>query len=48
MHEVSHTVCYTIQFELVCTKSLYPTLGLFALNFGGLIGVLFFGYLNDR
>ncbi|XP_057364698.1 carcinine transporter-like [Daphnia carinata] len=37
-----------IDFELVCSKSLYPTLGLSALNVGGLVGVLLFGYLNDR
>ena len=36
------------QFDLVCSKSLYPTLGLSALNVGGLVGVLLFGFLNDR
>lgn len=37
-----------IDFDLVCSKSLYPTLGLSALNVGGLVGVLLFGFLNDR
>jgi hypothetical protein len=39
---------YFLQFDLVCSKSLYPTIGLSALNVGGLVGVLLFGYLNDR
>jgi len=37
-----------IDFDLVCSKSLYPTVALSALNLGGLFGVLIFGYLNDR
>nr|CAH0103622.1 unnamed protein product [Daphnia galeata] len=37
-----------IDFDLVCSKSLYPTIALSALNVGGLFGVLLFGYLNDR
>jgi hypothetical protein len=37
-----------LQFDLVCTKSLYPTLALSSLNLGGLVGALLFGYLNDR
>ena len=36
------------QFDLVCSKSLYPTMALSAFNLGGLFGVLIFGYLNDR
>jgi MFS family permease len=34
-------------FELVCDKSIYPTLGLVALNLGGPVGVYYFGLLND-
>lgn len=44
----SYLVLFLLQFDLVCSKSFYPTLGLFALNLGGLVGVLLFGYLNDR
>lgn len=39
---------YFFQFDLVCDKDIYPTLGLVALNFGGPIGVYVFGMLNDR
>ncbi|KAG8042483.1 hypothetical protein G9C98_005117 [Cotesia typhae] len=37
-----------LQFDLVCDKDIYPTLGLVALNTGGPIGVYLFGTLNDR
>ncbi|KAL1512614.1 hypothetical protein ABEB36_002177 [Hypothenemus hampei] len=37
-----------LDFDLVCDKDLYPTLGLVALNLGGPIGVYLFGTLNDR
>lgn len=36
------------QYDLVCDKDIYPTLGLVALNVGGPIGVYLFGMLNDR
>lgn len=36
------------QYDLVCEKDIYPTLGLVALNVGGPIGVYLFGVLNDR
>ncbi|CAH1105213.1 unnamed protein product [Psylliodes chrysocephalus] len=36
-----------IDFDLVCDKDIYPTLGLVALNIGGPIGVYTFGRLND-
>lgn len=36
------------QFDLVCDRDIYPTLGLVALNTGGPIGVYLFGVLNDR
>lgn len=36
------------QYDLVCDKDIYPTLGLVALNIGGPIGVYLFGVLNDR
>ncbi|CAH1118037.1 unnamed protein product [Phaedon cochleariae] len=36
-----------IDFDLVCDKDIYPTLGLVALNVGGPIGVYTFGRLND-
>ncbi|CAD6222476.1 GSCOCG00000984001-RA-CDS [Cotesia congregata] len=36
-----------IDFDLVCDKDIYPTLGLVALNTGGPIGVYLFGTLND-
>lgn len=41
-------VFYILQFNLVCDKAIYPTLGLVALNTGGPIGVYLFGTLNDR
>ncbi|XP_030758429.1 carcinine transporter isoform X3 [Sitophilus oryzae] len=37
-----------IDFDLVCDKAIYPTLGLVSLNLGGPFGVYFFGWLNDR
>lgn len=37
-----------MQYDLVCEKDIYPTLGLVALNIGGPIGVYVFGVLNDR
>lgn len=36
------------QFDLVCERDIYPTIGLSALNTGGPIGVYLFGLLNDR
>ncbi|KAJ6648260.1 Carcinine transporter [Pseudolycoriella hygida] len=35
-------------FDLVCERDIYPTIGLAALNVGGPIGVYLFGMLNDR
>ncbi|XP_037052541.1 carcinine transporter [Bradysia coprophila] len=35
-------------FDLVCDRDIYPTVGLAALNVGGPVGVYFFGMLNDR
>lgn len=32
----------------MCERDVYPTLGLVALNVGGLVGVYAFGLLNDR
>jgi MFS family permease len=40
--------CKWAQYDLVCEKDIYPTLGLVALNVGGPIGVYVFGVLNDR
>ncbi|XP_025163436.1 carcinine transporter isoform X3 [Harpegnathos saltator] len=37
-----------IDFDLVCGRAIYPTIGLVALNTGGPIGVYLFGTLNDR
>ncbi|XP_011157997.1 carcinine transporter isoform X2 [Solenopsis invicta] len=37
-----------IDFDLVCDRAIYPTIGLVALNAGGPIGVYLFGTLNDR
>ncbi|EEB16195.1 organic cation transporter, putative [Pediculus humanus corporis] len=37
-----------VDFNLVCEKDLYPTIGLSALNAGGPIGVYIFGILNDK
>uniref|UniRef100_A0A1B0BDQ4 Major facilitator superfamily (MFS) profile domain-containing protein n=1 Tax=Glossina palpalis gambiensis TaxID=67801 RepID=A0A1B0BDQ4_9MUSC len=37
-----------IDFDLVCERDIYPTIGLAALNVGGPIGVYLFGLLNDR
>lgn len=36
------------QFDLVCDRDIYSTLGLVALNTGGPVGVYLFGVLNDR
>ncbi|XP_028130359.2 carcinine transporter isoform X1 [Diabrotica virgifera virgifera] len=45
LSEVSSSI--VIDFDLVCDKDIYPTLGLVALNIGGPIGVYTFGCLND-
>ncbi|CAB0018695.1 unnamed protein product [Nesidiocoris tenuis] len=37
-----------IDFELVCQRDIYPTIGLAGLNLGGPFGVYFFGLINDR
>ncbi|KAH8400447.1 hypothetical protein KR222_000008 [Zaprionus bogoriensis] len=37
-----------IDFDLVCDRDIYPTIGLAALNCGGPVGVYLFGLLNDR
>ncbi|XP_014251660.1 carcinine transporter [Cimex lectularius] len=37
-----------IDFDLVCNKNIYPTLGLVGLNLGGPFGVYMFGVINDR
>ncbi|XP_067002469.2 carcinine transporter [Anabrus simplex] len=42
------TSSIVIDFDLVCTHSIYPTLGLVALNTGGPAGVYAFGWLSDR
>ncbi|KAK7872303.1 hypothetical protein R5R35_002760 [Gryllus longicercus] len=44
--EVSSSV--VIDFDLVCGREIYPTIGLSALNLGGPMGVYMFGLLNDR
>ncbi|XP_025072901.1 carcinine transporter isoform X2 [Pogonomyrmex barbatus] len=42
------TSSIVIDFDLVCDRAIYPTIGLVALNTGGPIGVYLFGTLNDR
>lgn len=42
------TSSIVIDFDLVCDRAIYPTIGLVALNVGGPIGVYLFGTLNDR
>ncbi|XP_024882021.1 carcinine transporter isoform X1 [Temnothorax curvispinosus] len=42
------TSSIVIDFDLVCDRAIYPTIGLVALNAGGPIGVYLFGTLNDR
>ena len=37
-----------LQYELVCSRSLYPTVGLSLLNIGGIFGVYIFGVISDR
>ncbi|XP_073988758.1 carcinine transporter [Rhodnius prolixus] len=37
-----------IDFNLVCGKDIYPTIGLAVLNLGGPFGVYIFGIVNDR
>ncbi|XP_064109359.1 carcinine transporter-like isoform X1 [Macrobrachium nipponense] len=37
-----------IDYNLVCGKAIYPTIGLSALNVGGIIGVYIFGSISDR
>ncbi|XP_024082746.1 carcinine transporter-like [Cimex lectularius] len=44
--EVSSSVA--IDFDLVCNKSIYPTIGLSFLNMGGPLGIFCFGLINDR
>ncbi|XP_018329394.1 carcinine transporter isoform X2 [Agrilus planipennis] len=44
--EISSSI--VIDFDLVCERDIYPTIGLTALNIGGPVGVYFFGFLNDR
>lgn len=44
----SYLNVYSLQYDLVCDKDIYPTIGLAALNVGGPIGVYLFGLLNDR
>ncbi|XP_070516968.1 carcinine transporter isoform X3 [Cardiocondyla obscurior] len=48
-YETSDTTSsIVIDFDLVCDRAIYPTIGLVALNTGGPIGVYLFGTLNDR
>ncbi|XP_011880887.1 PREDICTED: organic cation transporter protein isoform X2 [Vollenhovia emeryi] len=48
-YETSETTSsIVIDFDLVCDRAIYPTIGLVALNAGGPIGVYLFGTLNDR
>ncbi|KAH0949144.1 hypothetical protein HN011_011727 [Eciton burchellii] len=48
-YEISETISsIVIDFDLVCDRGIYPTIGLVALNTGGPIGVYLFGTLNDR
>ncbi|KAL1123675.1 hypothetical protein AAG570_001448, partial [Ranatra chinensis] len=42
------TSSIVIDFDLVCGRDIYPTLGLVGLNSGGPIGVYMFGVINDR
>ncbi|XP_018051183.1 PREDICTED: carcinine transporter isoform X2 [Atta colombica] len=42
------TSSIVIDFDLVCGRAIYPTIGLVVLNAGGPIGVYLFGTLNDR
>ncbi|KYN36385.1 Organic cation transporter 1 [Trachymyrmex septentrionalis] len=42
------TSSIVIDFDLVCDRAIYPTIGLVILNAGGPIGVYLFGTLNDR
>ncbi|XP_018306964.1 carcinine transporter isoform X3 [Mycetomoellerius zeteki] len=42
------TSSIVIDFDLVCDRAIYPTIGLVVLNAGGPIGVYLFGTLNDR
>ncbi|KAF2364329.1 Major facilitator sugar transporter-like [Trinorchestia longiramus] len=37
-----------IDFDLVCARAIFPTIGLAVLNVGGIIGVYFFGTLSDK
>jgi len=49
--EFNTTVIYSsivIDYELVCSRSLYPTVGLSLLNIGGIFGVYIFGVISDR
>lgn len=49
--EFNTTIIYSsivIDYELVCSRSLYPTIGLSLLNIGGIIGVYLFGFISDR
>ncbi|XP_045626153.2 carcinine transporter [Procambarus clarkii] len=37
-----------IDYDLVCERAIYPTVGLSLLNVGGIIGVYVFGTVSDR
>ncbi|ROT64790.1 putative organic cation transporter protein isoform X2 [Penaeus vannamei] len=37
-----------IDYDLVCERAIYPTVGLSVLNIGGIIGVYIFGTISDR
>ncbi|XP_071515352.1 LOW QUALITY PROTEIN: carcinine transporter-like [Panulirus ornatus] len=37
-----------IDYNLVCDRAIFPTIGLSALNVGGIIGVYVFGIISDR
>ncbi|CAG0881073.1 unnamed protein product [Darwinula stevensoni] len=37
-----------IDFDLVCSREIFPTVGLCVLNVGGIIGVYLFGVISDR
>ncbi|XP_063863454.1 carcinine transporter-like [Scylla paramamosain] len=37
-----------IDYDLVCQRRIYPTIGLSVLNIGGIIGVYVFGTISDK
>ncbi|XP_050687344.1 carcinine transporter-like [Eriocheir sinensis] len=45
---MQYLVTKRLQYDLVCQRNIYPTIGLSVLNIGGIIGVYVFGTISDK